>query len=201
MNVTNRLVDFARQSSSMWEEDDSYVDPSSVYPSGAGNVVARTTVPRSALSYSANPQRPFLIVDDSEMNRKLVARTVLQVYPGAKLSTADDGDTGVAAMRQAMKRGDNFQVVFIDLKMKKMHGPEAIRIMRQELGYSNLIVVLTGSRVGELESAAELLADYMMEKPISQAHLELMFLKEGILQTASNRSVSSMRNLMRETSK
>jgi CheY-like chemotaxis protein len=180
-----RLVDMARRTTELWEHDDT-ANASVVHPSGAKSV--RTAAQRAnQVNNNANAARCFLVIDDSEMNRKMVARTLTQVCPSAKVVTADDGDTGVAAMRQAMMRREPFHAVFVDLKMNKMHGPEAIRIMRQELGYQGLIIVLTGSRARELESAAELLADYLMEKPLSKAHLELMFNRERVLQAPSPR--------------
>jgi CheY-like chemotaxis protein len=121
------------------------------------------------------------------MNRKMVSRTLAQVCPSANIITADDGDTGVAAMRQAAIKREPFHVVFVDLKMNKMHGPEAIRIMRHELGYQGPIIVLTGSRATEVLTPAELSANYLMEKPLSKAHVELMLERENILPAPSVR--------------
>ena len=78
-----------------------------------------------------------LVVDDSRMNRKMMARLVASL--GHACVEADDGTAAVALMSAALggARG-RFDVVLMDDQMPEMNGSVAARHMR-EMGYAGRV--------------------------------------------------------------
>eukprot|EP01035_Chromulina_nebulosa_P025633 gene25633-33472_t len=83
----------------------------------------------------------FLIVDDSELNRKMVARILRSEYKRALLVEADDGEVAVELLKKEMNEmGGGFDFVLMDNIMIKMNGPDAAKLMRKELKYTGVIL-------------------------------------------------------------
>ena len=76
-----------------------------------------------------------LLVDDSEDIRELVTLHVRRL--GAEVSTAPDGEAGVAAALASLP-----DVVLMDVEMPRMDGVQATRALR-EAGYAGIVVALT----------------------------------------------------------
>lgn len=83
-----------------------------------------------------------LVVDDELSNRKVNERMVGKL--GAVVTLAEDGDVALQAVLDAEARGEPFDVVLLDIVMRRMHGDEVCRILRQR-GHTGPIVAATGN--------------------------------------------------------
>ena len=107
-----------------------------------------------------------LIVDDSTVNRLIVAATLRR--EGCRILQAEDGCSGLETI--AREKPD---LVILDLMMPAMDGAEMMRRLRERAG-SAMPKVLLMTAMEEAESAAkarELGADSHMSKPFAPAAL------------------------------
>ena len=84
----------------------------------------------------------MLFVDDSLSVRKVAEKTLLTL--GAEVTLAVDGFDALAKLREGQ-----FDIVFTDLEMPRMHGYELIRELRFLPAYKDLPVVVVSSRSGQ----------------------------------------------------
>ena len=105
----------------------------------------------------------LLVVDDSAMNRDLMER-VLRME-GARASLAADGQQAVQTLALQPQAFDG---VLMDIRMPVMDGLKATRLIRQELGLSQLpIIALTAGVLAEEQAAArEAGCDAILPKPL-----------------------------------
>ncbi|MFT5092123.1 MAG: signal transduction histidine kinase/DNA-binding NarL/FixJ family response regulator [Porticoccaceae bacterium] len=106
----------------------------------------------------------ILVVDDGEINRKLV-RLPLQ-KKGAYVEVANDGQAGV----EAALAGD-FDLVVMDMQMPIMDGYTATRELRKA-GYTRPIIALTANAMrGDMEKCLEAGCTGYLSKPIDPGEL------------------------------
>jgi len=117
----------------------------------------------------------MLIVDDSPLNRKIIVRIIesdLVALPECIIMEADDGESALTIMRQEQTAGRNFDFVLMDYVMLKLHGPETASIMRNRLGYSGVIIGVTGNALPEdLARFVSCGANQVITKPLTKAKL------------------------------
>ncbi|CAB9500953.1 respiration control sensor protein ArcB [Seminavis robusta] len=120
----------------------------------------------------------ILVVDDTDMNRKLLVR--LLVGKGHTCGQAENGQVAVELMKAAMDEGTPYDVVLLDYEMPVMKGPEACRQMR-ELGCSAFCVGVTGNLLPEdiLYFKAHG-ANCVLPKPINIRDLEATWVEHGV---------------------
>ena len=105
----------------------------------------------------------LLVVDDSAMNRDLLERVLTR--EGATASLATDGQQAVETLRE---RGRDFAAVLMDLRMPVMDGLTATRLIRQELGLTDLpVIALTAGATADQREAAQAAGiDDLLVKPL-----------------------------------
>ncbi len=115
-----------------------------------------TELATHAPSTSSAPAGPrltgahLLVVDDSAMNRDLVARAL--GLEGATATLAADGQQAVQILET---RPERFDAVLMDVRMPVMDGLTATRVIRGELGLGELpILALTAGVLPEEQAAA-----------------------------------------------
>ena len=120
------------------------------------------------LSYLA-PNAKILIVDDNEMNRKVV-RSLLKKSQ-IKVSEADSGMTCIELLRE-----QKFDIVFLDYMMPIMDGIETLKEIRnQHLCDDVPIIMLTANAVaGAKEEFLDNGFDDYLSKPIAPEKLDKM---------------------------
>ena len=101
---------------------------------------SRAQMRRVQITRESMPYGSVLIVDDVETNI-YVAKGLLAPYE----LKIDSADSGIAAIEQ-IKRGREYDIVFMDHMMPKMDGIEATKIIRS-MGYNRPIVALTANAV------------------------------------------------------
>ena len=119
---------------------------------------------------------PVLIVDDSGLARKQLARSLPADWD-VSLSFAGDG-------REALKyiRAERAEVVFLDLNMPILDGYQTLELMRDEGLKSRVIVVSGDIQPDALKRVKQLGAIDFIRKPADQATLLDALQRNGIFQ-------------------
>jgi CheY-like chemotaxis protein len=119
-----------------------------------------TVVPAAAVAKEQAPR--VLVIDDDELIRTL-ARALLE-KAGMKVTEAEDGEHALAHL----DRGEEFDLVLLDLDMPKLGGMDVLQAIRGKLTTAGLpVVVLTGSEAEHDEvRVMEAGADDYVRKPI-----------------------------------
>ena len=120
------------------------------------------------------PAMHSLIVDDSKLNRKFMARLLLLF--DMSVEEAEDGSDCLEKVGLSFKNGRKFDAVFMDNNMPNMNGMEATMELRK-IGYSGVIIGVTGD--GRAESIREFVdrgADDVLVKPITNDQLRACIL-------------------------
>lgn len=131
--------------------------------------VAEAETANAAAAEAAAPTRPLhiLVVDDNETNR-LVAAMLLDAA-GCTYETADDGRAAVDAVRSRP-----FDLVLMDVKMPKMGGLEATRLIRKSEGPERLLPIIALTANADHEDARRYRGigmDAVVRKPIKPTEL------------------------------
>ena len=88
----------------------------------------------------------ILLVDDSADNQRLFS--IFLKKTGATVILAGNGQEGVNAVEAALKDGQPFDVILMDLQMPVMDGLTATKLLREQ-GICSPIVALTGNDTQE----------------------------------------------------
>ena len=120
--------------------------------------------------YKNSEKLYFLIVDDSELNCKMIIMLLHKF--GIKSQYVENGKL---AINKVLRKIDGFDVIMMDNLMPVMNGTEAAQIIRRE-GYKGLIIGITGN-VMEKEKAdfVNAGADIVLSKPIKIDTLKMIF--------------------------
>ncbi len=82
----------------------------------------------------------ILLAEDGPDNQRLIAHILKKA--GAEVATVDNGKKAVDAVREAVKAGEPFDLILMDMQMPVMDGYEATMALREQ-GYTGWIVALT----------------------------------------------------------
>ena len=117
------------------------------------------------------PYGSALVVDDVELNI-YVARGLLLPY-GLQIDTANSGTAAI----EKIKKGNAYDIIFMDHMMPEMNGIETTKILR-DMGYTNSIVALTANAlVGHAEMFLENGFNGYISKPIDSRELNYILNK------------------------
>eukprot|EP01035_Chromulina_nebulosa_P042499 gene42499-biopygen28867 len=87
------------------------------------------------------------------MNVKVITKLIESekegVFANAVILTADDGTTAIETLQEQISAGRQVHFVLMDFVMTTLHGPDAARIMRDELGYCGPIIGVTGNALAQ----------------------------------------------------
>ena len=85
----------------------------------------------------------ILIVDDSELNREILAAMLETEY---KIDMAKDGAEAVTILE---KNWENYQIVLLDLNMPVLNGYEVLKIMKEKQWLDSLPVICISAETSE----------------------------------------------------
>ena len=116
-----------------------------------------------------DPIRSMLIVDDSNINRKMTVR-----YFRGKVSHIEEAVDGIDAHEKVKARllatGHGYDVIMLDSCMPRMCGPELVRILREEQKYKGLVIGATGNSLPQdIDDFLGAGLDHLMVKPVNMA--------------------------------
>lgn len=109
----------------------------------------------------------ILIVEDNATNREVITQILGKM--GVIVESAENGAIAVEKLRH----GNLFNMVFMDLQMPVMDGLEATRVIRKELGLTELpIVAVTANQFNiDRKQAVEAGMDDFIPKPVNTEQL------------------------------
>ncbi len=125
--------------------------------------------------------RRILVVDDARDSAYILSRLLETL--GHQVFTADNGATALEIARR-----EHPDVVFSDIAMADMDGYEMARLLRQEPGLENvLLVALTGfGQESDRAHTNEAGFDHHLVKPVSPEQLKQTLSSQGIRRRASS---------------
>lgn len=107
----------------------------------------------------------ILIVDDEPHIRLLLEQTLEELEDaGVELLTADNGEAALEIIKT-----ENPELVFLDVMMPRMNGFDVCHKVKNELGISNVYIVLLTAKGQEFDKqkGKEVGADIYMTKPFN----------------------------------
>ena len=115
-----------------------------------------------------------LIVDDSEMSRRITGRIIAKAF---NCEEAENGLIAVDKYREAVESGDPYDIVFMDIIMPEMDGKDAVRKIREyeegvDLQRVPIIMVSASEMIDEIEE----LVSGILRKAVSKQSLNSMLL-------------------------
>ncbi|HVS96708.1 MAG TPA: response regulator, partial [Puia sp.] len=110
--------------------------------------------------------RKFLVAEDNEVNQQLIDQVLKR--GGGQVRLTSNGEEALSFLR----RGENYDLIIMDLQMPVMDGYAATRCIRQELQLSTPILAMTASAMldEQLRCLEVGMNDYMT-KPFEFADL------------------------------
>lgn len=110
-----------------------------------------------------------LIVDDRRDIRFLSKRFLTEV--GATVDEAEDGEAAIEKVTEAMRHGDSFDLILLDMQMPKLDGYSTAKALRN-LGFIKPIVALTADAMqGDMHRCLESGCNDYLSKPIDRTLL------------------------------
>lgn len=105
----------------------------------------------------------ILIVDDEAHIRMLIEQTLEELEDeGVEFFTAENGEMALEVIKD-----ENPDLIFLDVMMPKLNGMEVCRRVKQEMGLSNIYIVLLTAKGQESDrqKGLDVGADIYMTKP------------------------------------
>jgi signal transduction histidine kinase/CheY-like chemotaxis protein/HPt (histidine-containing phosphotransfer) domain-containing protein len=111
-----------------------------------------------------------LIVDDAEMNRRILARQLAGF--GIDATSVDDGFAAMNALHQAFRRGKPFDLAIIDQMMPGLSGEALAEQIRgtQGLAETKIVIASSAGRPGIAQSTSTII-DAVLTNPIREQSL------------------------------
>jgi len=125
----------------------------------------------------------ILVVDDAPSVRKLLCR--LLEKRGHICVQAQDGKEAVEKVKQSIK-GTEYDAVLLDYEMPELNGPEAAKLIRENLRSDVFIVGITGNLLEEdVNYFLSCGANAVLPKPLNIHDLEVVLSNHGIVSSSS----------------
>lgn len=105
--------------------------------------------------------QPILVVDDEPVDTYLLRRTLKEAGIPNPVIGCGDGEEAVTFLESARFGGQRPGMIFLDMKMPRMNGPEFLTWIRSHSEFADLkIVVLSSSSLPEDREKAMALGAY-----------------------------------------
>jgi len=133
--------------------------------------IDRTNIKKVQVDFEQMPYGKVMVVDDVESNL-YVAKEMMAHY-GLNIEAVSSGFEAI----DRIKKGEVYDIIFMDHMMPKMDGMEATKILR-EFGYTHPIVALTANAlIGQAKIFMENGFDDFISKPIDIRQLNTVLNK------------------------
>ena len=154
------------------------VDKSNYKEVGTSDPYFASVVTEEGACVRAMLQVRVLVVDDSDLNRKVIRRAVERLATGYvqnsvvfTIDECEDGVTACESMTRALATRCPYDLVLMDNIMVYMNGPEAAAKMRVG-GYSGYIAGVTGNVLAkDVRHFIDKGADCVLPKPLNMERL------------------------------
>lgn len=133
---------------------------------------------------NTNCVKNILIVDDSQLTRKMTKNLINVKYDNIRIDEAEDG---IEAIIKIIDNIEFYDLVFVDNIMPKMCGPFVCKLIRS-IGYNKLLIGLTGTNTKkDIDDFYKNGINLFITKPVTNEILEHIFenvRKNGIYNTS-----------------
>ena len=99
-------------------------------------------VPKSNTKKPSYGNLSVLIAEDNIVNQEVLVR-MLKLEGLTNVQVANDGLEAVSAVRESLKSGTQFDIIFMDIQMPNLDGKQATEVIRNELAYSGTIIAVS----------------------------------------------------------
>ena len=108
----------------------------------------------------------MLVVDDAVATRKMTCRAFRDTVE--EIDEASDGVDAVREVRSSIESKRSYDLILMDFIMPNMDGPTATKIIRDELGFTGIIVGVTGNALqSDINTFLVHGADKVLVKPVT----------------------------------
>ena len=114
----------------------------------------------------------ILIVDDSEMNLKMMKKLFKDHGQINNILLANDGLEAINII--CNHKEEEIDMVFIDNQMPNLNGVQTVQLLRG-IHFNKLIFGITGSNTNELSNFFNCGIDYVFSKPFDKKKIEIVF--------------------------
>ena len=122
-------------------------------------------------SNNGNQDTKIMVVDDSDLSRKFMAKLIQQFCPEYTIYEAVDGLNALIKMINFNETGKHISMILVDNVMPNLNGELLSKILRG-MGYQGLIVGITGNGLQQdIDHYLENGADYVFIKPFTKSNL------------------------------
>ncbi|MBM4056085.1 MAG: response regulator [Planctomycetes bacterium] len=115
--------------------------------------------------------KKILVIDDNMANRLILKNTL--TMSGAEVTDVEDGESGISEIRKAESDKHPFELLLLDCQMPVMDGYDVAKVVRKDLGLSNLPIIALSSdnSAGFKNRIRTLQISSYLERPIKQSKL------------------------------
>ncbi len=144
---------------------------------------------QSTIEHVTFTDKTVLVVEDNEINRKVISYNLEPA--GIKITMANDGKEAV----RILERGEQFNLIIMDLQMPVMNGFQATVYIRQKLKLNIPIIAMTASALKNEEvKCLQLGMDEYLTKPFAPEELFKILEKYLGEHKADSEKISSVKN-------
>lgn len=129
----------------------------------------------------------FLLVDDNEINLRILERVLAKLFPNAAIRTVQDSAL-VCVNPQALL---HYHVIFLDIEMPIVTGVDIATHVRSNplLDHVGLIAVTTRSMAADLELYTRCGFDFTFPKPVDHSYGYILLQVEQVLRARCGEEV------------
>ena len=127
--------------------------------------------PVSEVGKEAIEKMRALIVDDDEVSREVLSRTVASL--GLHTTVAVNGKEAVNKVFSTKTKVQKYDVIFMDYRMPELDGVTAAKLIKsdKELPYAPTVVMVSGCDYHTVEDVDSGAVDMFLNKPVSRSRL------------------------------
>lgn len=141
-----------------------------VSPSRLSSPYSSAVPPSTPIPSSGASRLRVLIVDDSDMIRKMEMKLVSKL--GHECIEANDGTVALSIVRNALETGEVIDLILLDNEMSIMSGRDAVKAMRG-LGYLGVVLGVTGNAMDDdVKDFVACGANEVILKPLTAAKMK-----------------------------
>ncbi|AJR41510.1 Sln1p [Saccharomyces cerevisiae YJM990] len=114
----------------------------------------------------------ILVVEDNHVNQEVIKR-MLNLEGIENIELACDGQEAFDKVKELTSKGENYNMIFMDVQMPKVDGLLSTKMIRRDLGYASPIVALTAfADDSNIKECLESGMNGFLSKPIKRPKLK-----------------------------
>ncbi|CAI2035389.1 hypothetical protein SEUBUCD646_0I00330 [Saccharomyces eubayanus] len=142
-----------------------------------GTATSSRTIPTVSNSNTNDSSIKILVVEDNHVNQEVIKR-MLNLEGIENIELACDGQDAFDKVKELTSRGENYNMIFMDVQMPKVDGLLSTKMIRRDLGYKSPIVALTAfADDSNIKECLESGMNGFLSKPIKRPKLKTILIE------------------------